>query len=123
MKFLETGNYYNVSLECEFSGIVEIPFKVTRISAFSLINDDEFIDVQSDKNFRSESGELNHKDFDIEIDLVFNFDGEIDEGECVENFKPIVQEQEIDELKKSFAKFAEYINSGEVDFPSEPSNI
>lgn len=126
-KILEVGKYYNSlqkSIYESDDGIVLgehniipkrvivdnylVPFKVSKIEAVR-IKDGEELNLTNDSSLRDEKGNLNHREFDIEIDIDIAIeDYSIDS--LIESFIDLTNEKEIEKFEESYKKFSNYMN-------------
>ncbi len=126
-KILEVGKYYSslqqlthesdeVIVLGEFDAIPKrvtiesylIPFRVNKIEAVRL-SDDEELSLDCDSSLRDTNGNLNHKDYDIEIDIDialehYNID------DLTKTFIELLDEKEIEKFKVDYKEFCDYEN-------------
>lgn len=126
-KILEVGKYYNSLQQSTYEsedGIVLgehhiipkrviidnylVPFKVSKIEAVR-IKDGEELNLTDDSSLRDETGNLNHREFDIEIDIEIAIeDYSIDS--LIESFVDLTNEKEIEKFEESYKEFSNYMN-------------
>lgn len=126
-KVLEVGKYYSslqqlthesdeVIVLGEFHAVPKrvivdsylIPFKVNKIEAVR-VEDGEELDLIDDSLLRDSNGNLNHKDYDIEIDIDIALEHySIDD--LIKTFIDLSDEKEIEKFTVDYKKFCDEMN-------------
>lgn len=126
-KILEVGKYYNsiqqmkhesdeVIILGEFNIIPKkitienflIPFKVNKIEAIRLEDDEELI-LTDDSSLRDEKDNLKHDEFDIEISIDIILE-DYDVNEITESFIALTDENEIERFEVNYKQFSDYMD-------------
>lgn len=126
-KILEVGKYYNsiqqmkhesdeVIILGEFNIIPKkitienflIPFKVNKIEAIRLEDDEELI-LTDDSSLRDEKDNLKHDEFDIEISIDIILE-DYDVNEITELFIALTDENEIERFEVNYKQFSDYMD-------------
>lgn len=104
-KFLEVGKYYYGLFDDADLGEHELPFVVEKISIAPLDDDEaDWLDVGSDKEYRTEKGLPDYKKYDFDYSLSFIVDV-WDESDVLNgDFRPMEDEAEIEKFKVALEK-------------------